>query len=868
VARIESTVAAHATGDAVASPEDDLQRKVVERTSQLEAANAQLQARNRQQSALAALGQTAIRCHDLAALLQEATEVAAKTVGTELAGTFEWLADAKRFRLIAGVGWKDGTIGRTVADDPASMAAYVLRSPSPVAIDDVRTESRFAVFPDALAHGVVSAMGVSIGSLARPWGCLTLYTTRARSFTSDEVGFLLSVASVLALAIDRHAADMARQRETEMLQTVYDNIPVMISVFGGGQLLRVNGEWERTLGWTLEETREVDILAESYPDPERRREAIEFIRRAERHWGDFQMRTRDGRPVEVSWARFALSDGSSIGFGLDITDRKRAEEALRESEMRFRQALENINAVFWLWNVEGPNVLYVNSAYEEVFGRTRESVYREPRSWLEGVHPEDRERVRRAADEMRVRGSMEETYRVLRPDGSIRWVRDRSFAIRNRAGEIHRFAAVAEDITDRKEAEDERTQLLARETRARTEAEGALARLRAIDTITDSALVHLGLDDLLHELLVRLRRTLAADSVGVQLVDEDGQTLYNRAVDGYTHPQFSAIRVRIGTGVTGRIAAEGRPMVVDDYSTVDTSGITGIPATQIRARTQSVMGAPLRIGDKVVGVVSVISERPRHFTEEELRLLLLVADRAAPAVELARLLEKLRAAGLLQRTLSRRLLTAQEEERRRLAVELHDELGQVLTAVKINLGSLERLSGATPSPSHLQEAIASVDRAMQSVRDLALDLRPSVLDDFGLPAALRWYVDRFARATNIDAHLAVDDVARLEPELETACFRVAQEALTNVARHAQARRVWLCLHLRREELELSVRDDGIGFDAGAARERAGAGGSMGLLGMQERVSLLGGDLEILRPLAGGAEVRARFALAERPRETP
>jgi two-component system sensor histidine kinase UhpB len=147
---------------------------------------------------------------------------------------------------------------------------------------------------------------------------------------------------------------------------------------------------------------------------------------------------------------------------------------------------------------------------------------------------------------------------------------------------------------------------------------------------------------------------------------------------------------------------------------------------------------------------------------------------------------------------------------------------------------------------------------MQRVRDLALDLRPSVLDDLGLPAALRWYVDRFARDAHVEAHVSIDAVPYLPPELETACFRVAQEALTNVARHAQARNVWLDLHLLAEGLELRVRDDGIGFDAGAARERAIGGASMGLLGMQEHVSLVGGEYELLTRAEGGTEVRALF----------
>jgi signal transduction histidine kinase len=242
-----------------------------------------------------------------------------------------------------------------------------------------------------------------------------------------------------------------------------------------------------------------------------------------------------------------------------------------------------------------------------------------------------------------------------------------------------------------------------------------------------------------------------------------------------------------------------------------------------------------------------------------------VADRMAPNIESGRLLETVRAGRERLEALSRRLLAAQEEERRHLAVELHDELGQVLTAVKINLASLARLPGGPAANVHLQDAIASVDRAMERVRDLALDLRPSVLDDLGLPAALRWYVDRFSRSSGLEVNVSIDAVPYLAPGIETACFRVAQEALTNAARHAGARQAWLDLHLLADGLELRVRDDGNGFDPALARARASAGASIGLLGMQERVSLAGGTFDVCSAPGRGTEVRARFGAAGPPK---
>jgi signal transduction histidine kinase len=155
-----------------------------------------------------------------------------------------------------------------------------------------------------------------------------------------------------------------------------------------------------------------------------------------------------------------------------------------------------------------------------------------------------------------------------------------------------------------------------------------------------------------------------------------------------------------------------------------------------------------------------------------------------------------------------------------------------------------------------------VDQVLQQVRGMSLDLRPSMLDDLGLVAALRWYVGRDARGVGLRVLLEVpDEERRYDPAVETACFRVAQEALTNILRHAGAKEAIITLDDSEGALRLCVRDDGAGFDVAEARQRAHGGGSFGLLGMQERVSLLGGHLEFNSKPGQGTELRARFPLA-------
>jgi len=227
--------------------------------------------------------------------------------------------------------------------------------------------------------------------------------------------------------------------------------------------------------------------------------------------------------------------------------------------------------------------------------------------------------------------------------------------------------------------------------------------------------------------------------------------------------------------------------------------------------------------------------------------------------------EELLASRQRLQALSRQLLAAQETERRRLARELHDEIGQVLTVVSITLQGLKSVCGAE-AVARLDESMAIVARAIQQVRDLSLSLRPAMLDDFGLATALKWYVELLQQRGSFEVILNIETSGgRLPGDVEVACFRAVQEALTNAARHAQARHVWIELRQFDDEVEVVVRDDGTGFDLAEARRRGVRGESLGLLGMQERIELLGGQFEIDTTVGRGTTIHIRLS-ASRPEQ--
>jgi two-component system sensor histidine kinase UhpB len=210
--------------------------------------------------------------------------------------------------------------------------------------------------------------------------------------------------------------------------------------------------------------------------------------------------------------------------------------------------------------------------------------------------------------------------------------------------------------------------------------------------------------------------------------------------------------------------------------------------------------------------------------------------------------------------LSRRLLEVQEAERRHLARELHDEFGQLLATINLHLHAARGVVRAE-ARQHLEEATFLLQRAGGQVRSLALELRPTMLESAGVDATLRWLAEQHKSRTGTSTEVVgrLDDVPG---DLAVCCFRVAQEALTNVVQHAGAKHVSIELSRGDEALELVVRDDGVGFDAATKLEQATQRGRLGLLGMKERVQILGGSLKVDSAAGRGTEIRVSLPLAK------
>ena len=386
----------------------------------------------------------------------------------------------------------------------------------------------------------------------------------------------------------------------------------------------------------------------------------------------------------------------------------------------------------------------------------------------------------------------------------------------------------------------------------RRRAEEALAAERArLDSITDAALSYLGLDDLLRDLLARMRRALRVEFASVHLIDERGLTLVLRAVDGAPFDRLASVRVPLESSWPMKLDA---PYVVDDLEAPPPGSddwyarvwsVVGLP---LRAG----MGVPLRVEGRTIGVLNIAAVRT-PFTEEDRRIIRIVADRVAPAIERGRLMETVSESRRRLAALSQRLVEVQESERREISRELHDEIGQLLT------GLLFRIDGHGAATGDGKEEMRGiVNDLIERVRDLSMNLRPSMLDDLGLLSALTWQIDRFGAQTGIHVRFRHADLdRRFGADVEITAFRIVQEALTNVARHAAVKQAKVEVWAGTGSLGVRIEDEGKGFDVEAAL----AAHSSGLESMRERSRLIGGSLVIDSAPGKGTRVSVELPLS-------
>ncbi|KKK97906.1 hypothetical protein LCGC14_2648070, partial [marine sediment metagenome] len=267
---------------------------------------------------------------------------------------------------------------------------------------------------------------------------------------------------------------------------------------------------------------------------------------------------------------------------------------------------------------------------------------------------------------------------------------------------------------------------------------------------------------------------------------------------------------------------------------------------------------PLRSGDRILGLMNLVcADDWCPSSEEDLGLLTAIGHQIGVAVENARLYHELQHKEELRGQLLRKLISVQEEERRRIARELHDQYAQVLTALSISVEAAERVLPAemTAVRSQLEEVKHLAAQTLDQTYELIFDLRPTTLDDLGLMPAIRWYAESRLEPLGVKVHLKTSNVRQpLSAEVKITLYRVVQEAILNVVKHARAHELWIRLEVSNSRLHAVVEDDGQGFDLAEIQRNESDGRGMGLLGMQERMQLLGGTLHIETTLGQGTQV--------------
>ena len=421
------------------------------------------------------------------------------------------------------------------------------------------------------------------------------------------------------------------------------------------------------------------------------------------------------------------------------------------------------------------------------------------------------------------------------------------------------FNEMAESVEERRqELEASRQELANWNMNLEEKIQRRTGELSALNAIITTISQSLDLDKVLNDALKKILTVLDMEAGVVHLLDEKtGQpviTSHRGIAPDYVQETG---QLKPGEGIIGQVAQSGEPIFVNDPARIMLSGKKG--------KFRSSISLPVKSKNKVLGTVSLASYSAKKFEPGMVRLLSAIGEALGIAVENARGTRSLEEANKIREQLLEKLISAQEEERRRIARELHDEASQSLAALALNL---EDIADTLPPEYHdIKNKLDTLqEHAIQTlggIRNLALELRPSALDDLGLSMAIDWYAKDFLAKRGLDVSIEVTgSKTKLPSYTETILFRIIQEALTNIVKHSGASQVKVRLQMSDTKAIVQVKDNGTGFDVEATLRRKSIRRKLGIHGMMERAALLGGTITIQSQPGYGSSLRVEVPVKE------
>jgi signal transduction histidine kinase len=419
------------------------------------------------------------------------------------------------------------------------------------------------------------------------------------------------------------------------------------------------------------------------------------------------------------------------------------------------------------------------------------------------------------------------------PSGTNLHLKIAGYPLLDSSGNVLSMLEIKRDITIERERE---IQLLTRHNQI-----AALHRL-------SSAVADLGdLDKILKIGLDNVLELVDSDIGGILLLDEKTKSLQYGVQRGLSPQHARELKMQIGEGIIGHVAQSGEPVVIGNISK-DPRTIR--PDLVVADGMLGFASVPLKIRGKVIGVIIVSSHRANRFDDDDVALLISMGDYLGTAIEQIRLYENLAEAGQKYQSLLKHALTAQEQERKRIARELHDETSQAITSLTLNLQAL----AGTAEMNGIGDA--NFRKMLKTVQDYAVyvgneivklmkELRPTLLDELGMPSAIQRYAKDTLQAKGINLNVEfIGTDHRFPQEVEVTLFRVAQGIIGNVLEHSEAKNAWVKLECDDLQCTLQVRDDGKGFDTTRPAQVASNGRGSGQLIMKERIDFVGGNFKI------------------------